>query len=322
MTNSLNLEEKITCGKIKSKAKSMFVGNLNKVNEQSENNIEDIIFPSINIDKFEIKYENIYNCNLIISYLIDSTIIISNSPNPKDSSSHLLVLPGYLCEINKIADNQIEFDINFKNFFPSNIPININSLYFMIWFKNLLPEGIVNKISMEYELENVKIDKSNLINYYYLPVQQTQTFNVICKNKILEQVIKKTDFNNMCRVFWIKLNIVDYNNLDEFRIELNGRTRLTMTKNLIEMVCEKKIINSNYILLFVNLEFGSNDWFLPTNLSSISQIYSNSCNMSRFNTTKFYFKFSNKYINDNIKITSLSINYLIPMDNNIQWKYF
>lgn len=323
MENLLNLEEKITCGKIKSKAKTIFIGNLNKVNNQNEDNGENIIFPSINVDKFIIKYGNSNDFNLLCSHLLNSTIIISNSSNPKESTSHILVLPGYLTVINKLDNYQINLHINFKNFFPSNIPTNINSLYFMIWFKNLLPEGIVNQIDMKYILENTQINKSNLIDdNKYLTIQQTQTFNVLCGNKTSEQVIKKTNFNNMCRAFWIKFNILDYNNLIEFKIELNGHTRLVMTKNLVEMMCEKKIINSNYLLLFVNLELGNGDWFLPIDLNVISQIYLNSCNMSRIDTIKFYFKFSNKYTNDNIQITSLSVNNLRFTDNNIRWKYF
>jgi len=111
MLNLLNLEEKITCGKIKSNAKTIFIGNLNKVNKQSENNIENIIFPSINVDKFIIKYGNSNDFNLLCSHLLNSTIIISNSSNPKESISHILVLPWYLSVINKLDNNQINLHI-------------------------------------------------------------------------------------------------------------------------------------------------------------------------------------------------------------------
>jgi hypothetical protein len=344
MLNLLTLEEKITCGKIKSKAKTLFVGNIQKSCVQTITNIEDMIVPTIYIDKFKIKYGKLMDFNFINYHLLNSTIIISNSPNPKDSTSHVLVLPGYLCEINKIIDNSIELDINFKNFFPLNIPANINSLYFMIWFKNILPTEMIEKIDIVYKLENTQMYKSNIFvdiqgfllldtqkifksNIFddiqgTLHVQQTQTFNVMCGNKTSEQVIKKTIFNNMCRAFWIKFNIIDYNNLDEFKIEFNGETRLAMTKNLIEMMCVKKIISSQYILLFVNLELGCEDWFLPTDIYDISKIYSNSCNMNRIYNIKFYFKFLNKYINDNIQITSLSINNLRFADNKIYFKIF
>lgn len=326
MINSLTLEEKKTCGKIKSKIKTIYVGNLQKSNTMSENTNDDIIVPTISIDKIIINYSNSNDFNIINSYLLNSTIIISNSPNPKDSKSHILVLPGYLCQINKMSDNKIELDLNFKNFFPSNIPTNINTLYFMIWFKNILPSELMDKINILYKLENTQIIKSNIINFnneLLLNVQQIQTFNIISNNKTSEQVIKKTDFNNMCRAFWIKFNIIDYNNLEELIIEFNGNIRLLLTKNLIELMCDKKIISPNYILIFINLELGSEDWFLPTNLPNICQIYSNSCNMSKIDSVKFKIKFLNKFTNDNIQISSLSLNNLKFMSNNVlTWSFF
>lgn len=322
----MTLEEKITCGKIKSKAKTILVGNFKKSDVENINNDDDIIVPTICVDKIIFSHSDSNDFNLIISYLLNSTIIISNSPNPKDSIKHILVLPGYLCEINKLNNNKIQVEIKFKNFFPSNIPININTLYFMIWFKNILPTGLVNQIQILYKSENTLINKLSIINNkgeFSLPVQQTQTFNIICKDKTSDQVIKRTNFDNMCRAFWIKFNIIDYNNLQEFMIELNSHPRLCLTKNLIEIICEKKIISSNYIVVFVNLELGSKDWFLPNDLLNISRIYSNSCNMSRIDTIKIKMKFLNKYTSDNIQITSLSGNNLKFMSNNLlEWKYF
>lgn len=323
--NNLEFEEKITCEKIKSKAKTLWAVKINKNSTPNKDIDNTLIISTIKVNKIIINYTNSVNHDTICSYLANSTIVISNSSNPKDSSSHILVLPGYLCEIKKNSSNKIEIDIRFKNFFPHNIPANINDIHFMIWFKNLMLNGLIEKIDLSIEFIDIPINKSNIIkteNLNFLSVQQTQTFNIICKNKTLDMVVKKTHFDNMCRGFWIKINIQDYNNLEEFELKLNAHPRLTLGKKQIEIFCDKKIICGGYVLIFINLELGSNDWSLPQDLKQISSIYSNSLNTSRIVAIKWYFKFTNKFTHDNIQITSLSLNNLSLNDNNLHWKYF
>lgn len=318
----LELEEKITCGKIKSKAKTLWVGKINKYQISNTETENTIIIPTIKVNKIIINYTNSVDYDKICSYLINSTIMISNSSNPKDSNSHILILPGYLCKIKKIGSNQMEIDMRFKNFFPHNIPANANDIHIMIWFKNLLPNGLIKKTELSIEQTDVPINKCDIIKNIYISVQQTQTFNVICKNETLDIVVKKTRFKNMCRVFWIKINIMDYNNLEEFNLELYGNSRLVLKKKQIELVCDKKIIYGGYVLIFINLELGSNDWTLPQDKEQISHMYSNSLNTSRINEIKWKFKFANKFTHDNIQITSLSLNILRLSDNHLDSKYF
>lgn len=320
----LKLVEKITCGKIKSKAKTLWVGKINKNQISNKDTENTLIIPTIKVNKITINYTNSVDYDKICSHFINSIIVISNSSNPKDSNSHILILPGYLCEIKKIGSNQMEIDMMFKNFFPHNIPANANDIYFIIWFKKLLPAGLINKIELSIEQTDVPINKCNIIKrlYDYISVQQTQTFNVICKNKTLDVVVKKTHFKNMCRVFWIKINLLDYNNLEEFNLELNGRSRLMLGKKHMELVCDKKIIYGGYVLIFINLELGSNDWTLPQDKEQISHMYSNSLNTSRIDVVKWNFKFANKFTHDDIQITSLSLNTLRLNDNHLEWKYF
>jgi hypothetical protein len=323
--NNLEFEEKITCGKIKSKAKTLWTIKINKNPTPNKDTENTLIIPTIKVNKIIINYTNSTDFDTICSYLVNSTILVSNSLNPKDSNLHILVLPGYLCEIKKNGSNKIEIDIRFKNFFSHNIPANINDIHFMIWFKNLLPNGLIEKTNLLTEVMDIPINKSNIIKiekFIFLSVQQTQTFNVICKNKTLDIVVKKTNFNNMCRVFWIKINITDYNNLEEFKLELNGQSRLNLGKKQMELVCDKKIIYDGYVLIFLNLELGSGDWTLPQDLKQITSIYSNSLNTTRIDTIKWSFKFTNKFTHDNIQITSLSLNNLNLDDNNLHWKYF
>lgn len=323
--NNLELEEKITCGKIKTKAKTLWAVKNNKNPTPNKDTENTLIIPTIKVNKIIINYTNSVDYDTICSYLVNSTIVISNSPNPKDSNSHILVLPGYLCEMKKNGSNKIEMDMRFKNFFPHNIPANTNDIHFMIWFKNLLPNELIEKTNLSTELIDVPINKSNIIktdNSNFLSVQQTQTFNVICKNKTSDIVVKKTNFDNMCKVFWIKINLLDYNNLKEFKLELNGHSRLYLGKKQMELVCNKKIIYGGYILIFLNLELGSGDWTLPQDWNQISSIYSNSLNTSRIDSIKWSFKFANKFTHDNIQITSLSLNNLSLYNNNLHWKYF
>lgn len=323
--NNLELKDKITCGKIKTKAKTLCAVKINKNQTPNKDTENTLIIPTIKINKITINYTNSTDFDKICSNLVNSTIVISNSPNPKDTNLHILVLPGYLCEIKKIGLNQIEIDIKFDNFFPHNIPANINDIHFMIWFKNLLPNGLIEKTNLLIDVMDIPINKSNIIKIeksIFLSLQQTQTFNVICKNKTLDVVIKKTAFDNMCRGFWIKINITDYDNLEKINLELNGHSRLDLEKKQMELVCDKKIIYGGCVLIFLNLELGSNDWTLPQDWKQISYIYSNSLNTSRIDAIKWNFKFVNKFTHNNIQITSLSINNLSLHNNNLHWKYF
>lgn len=319
--NNIELDKRITCGKIKSKAKTLFVRQINKKCMFNEHKEENLIIPTIEIDEITFNYINLNDYDTIKTYIINSTIIISNSNNPKETNLHVLILPGYLCDIKKTNDHKIKININFKKFFPYNIPININNLYFMIWFKNIISDIIIDKTYVSYKITNIEINKFNMIDNG-LSVQQTQTFNIICQNKISNTVIKKTIFDNMCRAFWIKFNIIDYNNLDELKIDLNNFPRIILTKRQINMICEKIIISNNYVLIFLNLEFGSNDWSLSHDLKQISKTYSNAINASRIDSIKWYFKFINNFTYDNIQITSLSLNLLSFGDNLLKWKYF
>jgi hypothetical protein len=97
--NNIDLEEKITCGKIKSKAKTLWVVKINenpKPNKDTENTL---IVPTIKVNKIIINYTNSSDYDTIYSYLVNSIILVSNSPNPKNTYSHILVLPCHLCEI-------------------------------------------------------------------------------------------------------------------------------------------------------------------------------------------------------------------------------
>lgn len=324
--DNINLEEKITCGKIKSKAKTLLVGKINKSQISNEETWDTLIIPTIKVNKIVINYTNVLDYEKICSYLINSTIIISNSSNPKKSNLHILVLPGHLCDIKKISQNQIEINMKFENFFPYNIPVNINDIHFMIWFKELLSDGLIKKTEVSSNLIDISINKSNIckssfeVNSDCISVQQTQTFNIICKNKILDIVTKKTNFINLCKAFWIKFFQIDYNNLEEFNLELNGLLRFRLDKKQMELICEKKNIYDGYVLIFLNLELGSNDWVLPQDKKLISHMYSNSLNASRIDTIKWSFKFTNKFTHDNIQITSLSLDSLRLYDNNLDYK--
>lgn len=316
--NNLNLEETIYYKKIKSKAKTIYVGEYDNLNPIEVNSKK-----TIYIGKIIINYSNNESYNLIYNKLLNASLVISNSSDINLLNLYILCLPIYLCEIKKISSNQLELNINFNNFFPWNIPIVNNSLYFIIKFENIIENNLITKINLAYKLYNLEIEKDNMFENDYIPIQLVQTFNIKCKNKIIDKIIKKKIlFNNMCRAFWIKMNLIDYNNLDELIMEFNGHNRFELKKYQIELICEKKILHNDYIILFLNLEFNNNDWYLPKNKLEISKIYSNSCNMSRIDTNRLYLKFTNNYINDDIKITSLNLNLLSIYNNGLQFNLY
>lgn len=330
---NLILEEKITCGKIKSKAKTIMISQvpIKYINNNISNPIDTIKFSNIKINIPNINADT--NLTQVISLLMDSTIIISTQSNPKVHipASHLLVLPGYLIFsdrfTNKTIDKNLQtitlnFDLFFSNFFPSNIPLGNTNIYFMIWFKKIIPQNIITNISVNYFFSKLILNESNVINFKkednnnnviytqkLLCVQQTQTYNVMCANTYTNLIVKKCCFENMCRGFWIKILHSDYNNFDMIELELNGNTRFNLSQNQIELLGIKKNIFSNYILIFINLEFEDMTWNLPQDINKIAKIYSNSLNCSRIDNVKFKFKLNNKhYIKDNIVITSLNLN--------------
>jgi hypothetical protein len=330
MDMKLFLEEKITCGKIKSKAKTLLSGQIiykkNIIPTDLNSNPNIIIgdnISKINTVKFtciKISYDNsnIANIQIIKSLLGDSTIIISTSPNPKSTDSHLLVFPGFMIKINDSYPNELNLDIFLDNFFPNSIPINNANLYFMIWFNKLLPQNIIVKSSINLSFGELILNDSNTKIFHpnineYLPIQQTQTLNIKKKhtdNNSCEIVKDCSYLSNMCRGFWIRMHLLDYNNLKTFRITLNEHDRLILSIEQMELLEITKIIENNFVLIFINLNFDSIEWNLPKDINSIREIYSNSLNVGRIDTVKFIFAFKKKCINSHIQITSLSLNFL------------
>ena len=327
----LILEERITCGKIKSNVKTLLFGQLNGdgFDENDDNKIN--TFKLLNV---VVEFNNLNNINFIKSLLADTIIIISTEPNPKSSNSHILVFPGYLMDIKKISLYELELDIFFNNFFPHNIPINKNKLYFMIWFGKQIKTNTIIKTSINYKFDELKLNDSNTISLEsnemeinkkiikYLLIQQTQTFNVICNTKAINKIMKICKFRNMCRGFWIKMLNLDYDNLKLIILSLNGYNRLELTQYQIELMGIKKYISNNYILIFMNLELDKIEWKMPTSREDVNIIYLNSLNCSRIDTVKFIFEFTGNFINSDIKITSLSLNFLNSKNNTLKYKYF
>jgi len=325
--NNLILEEKITCRKIKSKAKTLLIGQISKTNLDK---IEDPnIANTFEFKKIKIKFDNCDNKNfeLVKGLLINSTIIISTGSNPKISDSHILVFPGYLGEIYHMPDDMIEMNIFFKNFFPQKIITKQSELYFMIWFRKIIPEKIFIKSTIGYNHNKLVLDTLNTIvhgNITFVEkifIQQTQTFNLISKAKNNNPIEKKCNFDNICRGFWIRIDIKDYNNLKELKFIINGLDRFVFTQEQIELIGIKKIHN-NYVLIYLDLEIGNLEWKLPSDINKIKQIYSNSLNCSRVLEKKFTFKFESNYIHNNIQITSLSLNLIDISNNKLLWKYW
>jgi hypothetical protein len=68
----------------------------------------------------------------------------------------------------------------------------------------------------------------------------------------------------------------------------------------------------NYILIYLNLELGSDNWDLPEDFELCKKIYSNSLNMGRIDVSKFIFEFNTNVLDsDHIVVSSLFSN-MIP----------
>ena len=197
----------------------------------------------------------------------------------------------------------------------------------MIWFKKIIPTKIITNSYINYDLvklkisnTNIMIDETNLNKYMY--IQQIQTLNVISGAKSIDQIEKKCIFENICRGFMIRMYLSDYNNLKQFKIILNGHVRIELTKCQIELMDIKKFISMNHVLIYLDLEIGNLKWGLPQSIDEIRSIYSNSLNCSRIDTNVFKFEFDTKYIQNNIQISSLSLNFLNIKTNELKYKYF
>jgi len=111
--NNINLEERITCGKIKSKAKTLLMGKNNK-NLISNKDMENmLIIPTIKINKIIINYANSTDYDKICSYLLNSTIVVSNSSNPKDSNL-ISTQINNICIYPYVSNKLICMNDNFK----------------------------------------------------------------------------------------------------------------------------------------------------------------------------------------------------------------
>ena len=332
MSNSLILEEKITCGKIKSKAKTILVGKINGTYLCKNDNINTIketdIINTIKFENIKIKFNN-ENTGFIKNELLNSTIIISTNSNPKESKSHILIFPGYLGEICNESCNEMKLNIYFNNFFPNNIPLNYENLYFMIWFKKIIPSGIILNSFINYDFDKLFLNENCITEQKFLYVQQLQTFNfkTMSFKKIVDNqnsliAMKNFNFCHLSRGFWIRMNIFDYDNLIKLKITLNGLDRLILSKLQIELMGIKKNTQLNCVLIYLDLEFCNLEWKLPKDINQISQIFLNSLNCSRIDRIKFIFEFDSSHIKNDIQISSLSLNMLDIQTNNILYKYF
>jgi hypothetical protein len=224
--------------------------------------------------------------------------------------------------------------------------INPENFYLIILFNKLIEDELVLSSYFEYYLKNTNIDdeqyyltitfdkkendnnenggneKKSIHNKHWIYnfnehktifIQQTQTQNFrIIKKKILNNIFTTMlRFENMCRGFWIRMNKIDYDKLSSIKFTLEGLDRLELDIISLEALgIEKKYID-NSVIIFINLELGSNCWTLPNTISESKNYCSNSINLSRFDSIKILFYFnSNQVSGEYISITGLTFNLL------------
>ena len=250
----------------------------------------------------------------------------------------MITIPGFLCDFYWTNKNQLEFDIKFNDFIPNGIQ---NQYYLLIQMKKLIESNLILDMDIcadahqivESDLLSNCYYKLNLIydpncekdpntnskkdleyypkdpNIYYQFIQDT-TIVVISQPKLNNNCLKcKLNYlNGMCRGFWIKMNLLDYNNLQSFTMNLDGHERFNLSSDELEILFKKKQIGLD-IVIFINFELLSTDWdfSIPKNFTLCKKIYSNNCNMKRNDSIKVEFKFCVDYLVSN-KINIIFLN--------------
>lgn len=203
---------------------------------------------------------------------------------------YLMILFGNLIKDDLIESSYVEYNIIYSN-------LNDNELYF------------------KFNVKKDAINEENRFNYFIghktIFIQDTQSENFSYSKIANSKLIGKTQFNFMCRGFWIKMNKIDYSNLKKFKIQLNGQDRFDMDIFQLELLdLDKKYIDDS-VVFFFNLELESKKWGLPKTISESKMIYLNSINLSRIDSTRFIFEFeSNLMVGEYIGITALNSNLL------------
>jgi len=332
--NIFSLENMVYYKKNKSKVKTLLISEINIPNFLiTQSNF------TIRIAKIQFELNHLSDqYGLILSLLANSIIIFSSSPNPYLIKKHIVTIPGYLCKCVFSNKNLLECDIFFNNFFPNNIPHNEKSkIYLLIQFRKLIQNNLITNTSVFYSIEKqineteiinvrnnlkymkeneISINEANSIKKHdlkyiernYIFIQNTLTYNIsvmkIENCKLKNELI----FGYICRGFWIKMDLVDYNKLLKIKLRLNHIDRFDYSLEQIEMLCERMIIN-NCVVFFLNFELDSDQWNLPRDLFSCKEIYLNSCNMLRINNKEIIFEFdSNNLHGKFITITLLYCN--------------
>jgi hypothetical protein len=119
------------------------------------------------------------------------------------------------------------------------------------------------------------------------------------------------------------MNLLDYNNIEIFKMTLNGHTRFEFSLVHLNMFVSKKyILNNNEILFYLNFELETtddlnNDIFqISTDINELKKIYANSLNCSRIDSIVFSFELNSTNLNDDIYISSIYANLLNIFNND------
>lgn len=242
-----------------------------------------------------------------------------------------LPLPLPLENLEQIENNNFINADNVDNIYKPTYYDCGKNFYLMMLFGSLVSDDLIKSSYLEYYLSNTNLDDNELyftfknndnkINdkdriddfegHKTIFIQDTQTENFSSSKINNCELIAKTNFNFMCRGFWIKMHKTDYSNLKKIKIKLNGLYRFDLDIYQLELLDFDKKYIDDYIVFFFNLELLSKEWSLPKTISKSKLIYTNSLNLSRIDNTKFIFEFeSNLMAGEYIGITTLNLNLL------------
>ncbi len=214
---------------------------------------------------------------------------LNPAPNqiPNQNQYYLLIQMKKLIESNLILDMNICIDAH--QIIESDLLSNCYYKLDLIYDPNCKKDPNINsKKDLEYHPKDP--------NIYYQFIQDTRTA-VISQPKLNNNCLKcnlnyLNNLNGMCRGFWIKMNLLDYNNLQSFTMNLDAHERFNLSLDELEILFKKKQIGLD-IVIFINFELLSTDWdfSISKNFKLCKKIYSNYCNMKCFGSIKVEFKF-------------------------------
>lgn len=242
-------------------------------------------------------------------------------------------IPMFLMDNRKNNDNKnnitsIIFEFDWNKYFSQPL-VQIENYILILKFKNNIDDKyiknyFVHTIHTKFESFEQNLSYKNLKNEYIIYFQSTTICNIYFESHIKKHntelnllgsnsdinkkfiLRQKCNFNSVTRTFIIKIHKFCYDKLETIQLFFNGRQRSEkLLKHYFDFIYQKrKIQNSDFILLFVPIDFNEKDYLLSSSFEKNIKI--SYCNFNRVLDCEFEFVFINSTMYDK-KIEIISI---------------